>query len=436
MTAREIPGFYFDEEKKKYFRIVNGDQRFNSNYQNNSIQSNNRERQNLSQSSNKRAKNGVDIEERSRNSQLLPVSLDLSRRFLLFKLNQDSICGLLQTRTEYALINSSLKPLISTRAWEGLNKDQVFICEHLSIKLYYVSDILNGAESTDLCLGIHHMSTGPSDRNTIVDLRHNGRFVFCQNGESCSLQEWSCYRGRFRIVDLTLNFKDSILRAYNDGGREISSPNRFVAQFFGKVLFLLSDDGYLILYDLNNRTVTSRVQIPFRRFENLYMYSSIHPYNRYIVFNLHKVVFVYDRKKGVFFKWNGPKHVIHGLFVEPITKTYLKSKTTLALRIRIVTSHAIMFVDFLTAGRFVNVLSPDIQLCQSNQAKPLIERLGDLLIVEESPKKLRVLNLKTNVIRVVTLVTPLLKERAERPRLFELNNMILMCDSHQTQAFQ
>lgn len=34
-----IPGYYFDPEKKKYFRITNGDQRFNTSYSNNKVQS-------------------------------------------------------------------------------------------------------------------------------------------------------------------------------------------------------------------------------------------------------------------------------------------------------------------------------------------------------------------------------------------------------------
>lgn len=42
MPPQEIPGFYFDEVKRKYFRITNGDQRHNAGYSNNSIQANKR----------------------------------------------------------------------------------------------------------------------------------------------------------------------------------------------------------------------------------------------------------------------------------------------------------------------------------------------------------------------------------------------------------
>lgn len=42
MPPQEIPGFYFDEVKKRYFRITNGDQRHNGGYSNNSIQANKR----------------------------------------------------------------------------------------------------------------------------------------------------------------------------------------------------------------------------------------------------------------------------------------------------------------------------------------------------------------------------------------------------------
>lgn len=51
MPPQEIPGFYFDEVKKRYFRITNGDQRHNSGYSNNSIQANKRRKRILAVSS-------------------------------------------------------------------------------------------------------------------------------------------------------------------------------------------------------------------------------------------------------------------------------------------------------------------------------------------------------------------------------------------------
>jgi len=40
--APELPGFIFDPVKKKYFRVTNGDQRYNSGYTNNSVRANKR----------------------------------------------------------------------------------------------------------------------------------------------------------------------------------------------------------------------------------------------------------------------------------------------------------------------------------------------------------------------------------------------------------
>lgn len=46
MLVREIPGYYYDETKRKYFRITNGDQRHNAQYSNSQVQAKKRRRKN------------------------------------------------------------------------------------------------------------------------------------------------------------------------------------------------------------------------------------------------------------------------------------------------------------------------------------------------------------------------------------------------------
>lgn len=436
MTSREIPGFYFDEQKKKYFRIVNGDQRFNSAYQNNSIQSSNREKERLSRSSNKRPKYGVDPGEVSRNAQLTSRSLNLSQRICQLKLGLDSICGILQSRLEYAMANSNLKPLIDNAVWTGLNKEQAFVAIRLTIKLYYVSDVLSGIDSAHMCLGIHHMSTDPLDANIIVDLCHNGKFVFCQNQKTYSLQKWSCYRGRYRIEILTTTLMEAIAEEFIKEGQLNPPPIRFVAQFSANRLHLICGEGYLFVFDLDSLSIRASRKIPFRRFENLHLYSSIHPCDGYIVFNLHKAIFVYDEKKDFFSKWHVPKHVIHRLFVEAITMKKADSKTEWIFKLRAVTAHAIILVEFSSATSKFSSLNSDILLYNTNQTKPLIDKCENLLVIEESTSKLRIFNLKSNSMRAIAVTEPLPKNREQRPRLVEMQNTLLISLTNQTLIFQ
>lgn len=436
MTAREIPGFYFDEEKKKYFRIVNGDQRFNSAYQNNSIQSNNRERQNLTRSSNKRPKLNVDLGEISRNAQLTSRSVDLSQQILQLKLGLDSISEVLQSRLEHAIAHSNLIPLFDNAVWAGLNEEQVFIAVNLAIKLYYVADVLSGTESAHMCLGIHHMSDDPLDAGPITGLCHNGTFVFCQNQNGYSLQKWSCYRGRYRIENLTTTLKEAIAEAYIQQNLQKPPPSRFVSQFSALRLYLVCDDGYLFVFDLAPLTIAATRKIPFKRFENLQLYSSIHPYERFIIFNVHKVIFVYDEKKNIFFKWHVPKHVIHSLFVERIAITTVKSKTECFFRIRAITTQSIVSVDYFTANSKFSSIGSDILLFSGNLTKPLIDKCEDLLLIEESPSKLRIFNLRSNSMRIATINFNLPKERDQKPRLIKTQNTLLISVTNKTLIFQ
>lgn len=72
----EIPGFYFDKEKKRYFKITNGDQRHNSQYTNNSQQARKRRKKILDKPSTPKRHDLVHISKQARITKYAPDLVD------------------------------------------------------------------------------------------------------------------------------------------------------------------------------------------------------------------------------------------------------------------------------------------------------------------------------------------------------------------------
>lgn len=435
MANPDIPGFYYDERKKKYFRIVNGDQRHNSNYHNNTVRAQSRQRQYLSEVASKRPKHRSDTAEVSRNAQIRNVPDELYLSFLRNQLGQTHLHHSNQSRIKTEFDYSQLEPILDHPIWAGLDDDQVFIGNHLTLELHYTSDLLLLTEEERWSLGLHHISPDTLDDKIICDVQHNGCYVFCQSSDTYSLLKWTCHRGRYRASNLTVGLKLAIATEMDTFPDRSDPPKHFVARFSGNLLHMICQKGMYFIFDAEKSKIITAFEIPCRQLQNIYLYGSIYVCKNKSFFNVANIIFAYDSLTKAFTKWN-IKDPIYAFFLQPIEISGRKNSKDLILRLRLVTPKSIHNLDFnIGSSRFI-AASPELPIYNSNQAKPLIQMVRGLLFVEETPKSFKIFNTNTNSVHHETLLSSLASKRTEKPRLIDANNVLFLSMSHKTFVFR
>lgn len=433
MPNPQIPGFYYDECKKKYFRIVNGDQRINSAYHNNAIQAKARQKEFLSQAASKRRRQNFELA-LAKQAQNNYGDLDLSHKILQLKLGLLSPFIAFQSRLEFELANSGKEDLINKPVWKGLNETLAFIANGMSLELYYVTDLLGSPDPYPLCLGVHHISASTMYSDDVNDVQNNGEFVFCQSSTTYALIHWTCVRGRYRSRNLTAGLKEAIAVELTRTLFGLSQVRRFKALFHEKSLHLLCDVGLYFVFNLNLHSMEHFAQIPFDHFENYLQNGSVYVLGTMTFFNASKKLFFYDRSKKRFLKWNC-QHVIYGFFAKTMVVTYVKKETSI-IRFWVVSRASVQTVDFLHQGLRFSESSPAISLYNSNETQPLIQMIKDLLIIEETPKRVKVLNTETNSERTMSLRFSLASPRTQKPRMLYMRDVLLICQTKKTDRLQ
>ncbi|WPK22936.1 hypothetical protein PUMCH_000159 [Australozyma saopauloensis] len=435
MPTPELPGFYYDEEKKKYFRIVNGDQRINSSYHNNTIRAENRSREFLKIISLKRQRRAEDPYELSREFQKRSVCFDLSEKLLQIRLGLQSPLLLPQSQLEHALRHLPLKKIKDGAIWEGLNENEVFISEGLTIFLTDVSSLRDKEILRRMPLGVHHISPNTTDSRPIRDVQSNGEFVLCRNDELSSLLRWQCVRGRYRFENVTARLIAVLKSKLPRNSIDFEHDKVFLGLFHEDTLHLLLGGEYLVNFDLATFTVVDIHRVPFFSNDNYLHYAQLKQVGQYVCLNLVTGLFVFDSIQKQFARTRF-KQVIYAYFCRPFVIERPSGHIQTVLRIDVVTQSEIRTVDF--DSKIINIKNSGspISIHNGNEVKPLIQSLDGMLVVEESRENLFIVNYKTSVQERLKLKTGLCRRRVLMPRLECLGGVYYICQSDGTYAFK
>lgn len=421
MVNPDIPGFYFDEVKKKYFRIVNGDQRINLSYHNNTVQALSREKKyhdGHRNASTKRSKTAHKLDDLIRTARMHSLENELFLKILQARLGLLPSSYISQLRIEHALECNDSCLVADKQVFRGLNDHTVFVFDGNVVDLMEIHEFVK----RDLRpLGRQSVSSGLPLQNIVS----SKDLVFIQNDSLYSLLHWQLVNGSYTISDFTEQLHRAVSQVLTT--HDIQLMSSFVAQIYKGKLYMVLQEGILIVFDHLSPPFTTT--IPYDNFENLKTYGAVSINEEFAFFNASKDLFAYHIRNK-FYRWRSLQ-VIYAFFTEPFTVKIPHEGDEHFVRLHVVTRLKILTLVFSHKLKKFTNASPDILLHNDNNARPLIQMVQKLLIVQESSKALRIINTQTNTTRLLSLQAPL-TSRGEMPRLIHNKNVLLLCHSDKT----
>lgn len=432
MVNLEIPGFYYDDVRRKYFRIVNGDQRINSTYHNNTVRALTRQKkyqdEHQETPSFKRTKTSSMLDNLSRASQMHILTGDFSCRYLQLRLGHgdSAAASASQLRIEYSLEGNNYHLLSKKQIFAGLDDETVFAFDGNVVELTNIYDLVRQNPKP---LGRHTVLTSLPLHN-IINYKD---YVFIHGESQFSLLQWQLVNGTFRVLNHTMELQRIAREEFDRQGLDTELLGSIIAQIDKTNLIIISSQGFVIIFDILFQALPLITKVPHGNFENLTTYGSVSVHNNFAFFNASKALFAYNFKKR-FYKWTSPE-VIYAFFAEPIIIKSPENRDEHFMRLRIVTRKKILILMFSYNLKKFTKAHPDIHLHNDNNAMPLIQMARGLLIVQESKTSLKIINTHNNTMRLLSLLAPLPASRGAMPRLLHRRNILLLCHSDKTFKF-
>lgn len=428
MSAPELPGFYFDEEKKKYFRIVNGDQRLNTPYSNNAVRAKERRERYKSNSAKKRKTRGRDTDVAngvlSRNQDIATHSTDMRAQFLRLRL------ALLAPENIFHHILSDYSELLSVRPysiWSGFDENTCFTLEGSILKLFYAK--ANGSKPSHTHSLFPYLEVEPSVDNQSSDVACLDHWVFVQFGKLFSVTSWTpTDNDKYTVTDHTRQIMLDISGAYTLQNAE--PP--VLEGVFGTLqkvgshayLELLLTTGDLVVYNLNHgRVVDIKLLLHHRRDLEI---GGLRIWNDIWCFYTNKLLTLVDRKSLKTRKFLFDSQIFHHELtvstppiagLKPILNLVIVTQKNVILRHLGVPAFKCMSEDQIVA------------IHNDNQSHPLIYKSGDYVLVEELPDEFKIINFALGITEQKSIAHTPLVIRDGKPRLVPFGGDLYWSDS-------
>lgn len=391
----QIPGFYYDSNKRKYFKIVNGDQRLNSSYSNNTIRAKSRTNEFHTKKLKPQVKSLSPLSiaahryKTAPTDRLLNLSLGLcappvsvSPVSILSKLDSCEkrygrrVRGTLSG--DYVLVSSS-----------G-STDSFFICHYL--KLYraalFVVDRLDQTALWELAFD------GPI---TVVSTW--GMWAFVQWGQNhYRLIKWvENAAGSVRLEEKT----QVLATVLGQVGEHILLPDmRMCGKLHNGNLYMLTENRWLLEINLDGfsfkRRLLSIVQGPILMPEcsGFSLLSSI------FYFKTAHELYLYRNNCSERCKWSFPDH-IHRVFVEECK--FLNTGDYPFYLFVIVTTTEVYLLTLCSRTMETVGTGSKFSIHNNNNARPMVTRFGSYVIIEETPDSYKLLDLQTLAVEDVRI---------------------------------
>lgn len=380
----EIPGFYYDPDKRKYFKIVNGDQRHNLNYSNNTIRSRRR---------------AIEFEERIR-------SPETEYEQCLSKLSKNAkrlkTCPLEHTLNHMLGVGSPsgyLSPAFILNHLQSFTFRSGFqaLCmiddDHILTLRYQIHFmVFNTAEFCDA--GIKAIprhskySTLLPAPPKYIESSEDWTFARCKNGSQYLLR-WVKKGGRWGVENHTETYLQKLRLAAGD----ILSPNTetYAKPHEGK-LYILTENRWMIvmsLIDLSYElTLLTRVDTPIPQGTILNITGCVW------YFSVGKTVYVGRSNRDKILKWKFQDHVIK-ILVEEL-KVHDSQATSSYYTFVIITNKEIITRTIELGTMDISSEDSPISIHNNNQSCPMIVKLGPQILIQESPHIFKLVDLNMN----------------------------------------
>lgn len=381
-SVPQIPGFYFDAERRKYFKIVNGDQRLNSSYSNNTIRAKARTEefdQSTAQPRNVPISSVSIAAHRWKTvpaDNLLHVSLGISAPSL--SLSPENILSVIDTFDRRS----------QTRIWGTLDDGHVVVGKPgRHIQIYTTAQFLRHE---------HPLFDLVFDDN-ITDVLVHGQWTFIQWGKrSYRLNKWVKNNAGALCMEEKTQFISSTFNHLGDLAETVCGC------LYNEKLHLLTRRRLLLLIDLADFSLEDHW------LDNIEL-SIIIPRNSGLAFfgnicyvNIGKSLYIYAHSLGKYICWKFSGHIQRVLFEETkVSESACDASTfyefvivtTAQVHLRTVCPRLMKPVG--TFGKF--------SIHNSNNAKPMVVRLGPTVIIEETPESYKKLNLRSLTVEDIRL---------------------------------
>ncbi|GEQ71764.1 hypothetical protein JCM33374_g5450 [Metschnikowia sp. JCM 33374] len=386
MSVPEIPGFYFDTSRKRYFKIVNGDQRHNSSYSNNVVRAEERRKEYNDTDCTKRSKTPDKLSQMSLNSENKRHSLQISDWLVRKKLgNTRSNPGPMD---RFMLSSCALK-LFSTPVWPSSKPGMFFSTNGPSLELHGQSGLVNGNRLEPIASLCFMSVESPNEQMSkrIDKVEAKGDWAFCVHGQSLSLSRWQWVdtNQECHVEDYTNRLMSSLSLHHS------MSENGLSKKLMSSKLFACFDNDALVLYSVHGYEIVVCLE-PFciRSINVIGAIKERCPQND-SVFLLLKTTLYYNSGKYLVASISGHKTKTWK-FDAPVYKYYatlfeaknVSGEKEDLVRLFIVTAKEVIIRDVGNHSLRSKGSDVIIPVRNDNQARPLISKQDQHILVEES----------------------------------------------------
>lgn len=427
MSRPQIPGFYFDEARNRYFKITNGDQRLNSSYSNNSVRAIERRKENEKDRQSKRNK---------KRDKSLDVSLDAQKKhnpvnfqnFLLrTKLRYDRRAPSITQR-----LSSITKILLWAEfpTWPYSPLNAILLARGPYLELY-PGNFVPGSGTQPIA---RICSLGMDPQLRISHVQSHVNWLAYLYGFELHICKWDCSLRTFRRVlhrqILEAGLMADEYRECRDDFIMQMNTCRFFPYFDEEFLVLHLERGYKLVIDLEDFLISS-LQI------NL-LTDEILPTNDTffsqacdtLLFNTGKFLVVIN-KSGARREWrfDSPVHAYYSSSLQILNAT---KDIVQIVKLYIITAKDVIIREFDSES--LKILGKDVVIPHGNdnQARPLIYRFRDQIMVEEREGIFKVIDMKLLVEKTVKCKNNLPSPREMMPRGYEQEGKFYLSDSRRT----
>lgn len=411
LNPPEIPGFIFDSERKKYFKITNGDQRHNSNYTNNAVRGKVRRKRLDQIRSPKKFKES---------SSLTEISRDFQKQW------QEPGNFMVNVRLGLSQPTTFERTLSKIRASIGARKIGQFSVWKFANSLFWLK-VLRSRILTihqDLFSAINSSNTAisairiPSTEIRELQSKENWIWISFSNGEYCLV--------RFSNESLALLDVTATLRAcLNQNG--VASDTSIEDAFYLKGKFLSTNELLLIsssclgvVIELENVVCRASIRLPSTQSDGMF---KIAWFNQFLCYQNGLSIFIIDFAGNLHEEMRFKRNVIT-FFIDD----FHTASDPLA-RFTIVTRDAVLARDFQLTTKKLSKLSIIAKRFDDNIAHPVVMRFDSHLLVQSSPAVYLSVEINKKLASYVEL--PVLDTRsfASLPRfLMENGNVLISCN--------
>lgn len=413
----EVPGFYYDPERRKYFKIVNGDQRYNSQYTNNAVRSRDRR---------KEFQNQWEPDDDpvpalcSTIAQKFKTFSTLSSRLLDSKLGTHCLSKGVPTVLALTGCNEFVRSGHYS-IWPLTDELLIYLTMKGHISLNRVSEVLwKGMDFRKVNLATMHFDGGSIHRvSSWKDWTyvHYGELKF-------ALLRWVVSRGAYHVEDHTTKLVERLMKLEPQDFIDLDIlSGKLFGTFHGRQLHILSDLGWHVSLQLPNLTDATSYCVTPTTFaipddsiqcilENALGFTSGTKF------------FLCNRFEED--EWNFADH-IHHLFAEEFAKGY---------RFIVVTvSTVFIFNVQVEASKTASTNCTRIPIANDNNTKPICMKIGDQLLIQESQGVFRHIDLETKYLSRLDL-NSFAKFRYSKwgYRLLKVDGKFFLCS--QTSTFE